>query len=90
MQGVALLQLLIADLIEEIATVEYFEEQLVALLAVLTHQRSECLHRWCLYLLEAVELVNAADGVEDIVALCHLHRGEVARSFRDRWFLCHD
>ena len=89
MEGIALLQLLITDLIKIIARIEHLEEKFVALLTVLTHQRTERFHCWRLYLLEAIELVHLFDGVEDIVTLRHLHRGEVARSFGNTWFLCH-
>ena len=86
MQRIALLQLLISHLIQEITRVQNLEEQFVTLLAVFAHEGSECFHRRSLYLLEAVELVHAADGVEDIVALGHLQRGEVARAFGNTWF----
>ncbi len=65
---------------QEVAGVEYLEEELVTLLAILAHQRGEVLHGRSLYLLEAVEGVHLTDGVEDIVTLGHLHRGEVTRA----------
>ena len=88
-EGIAILEFLIRDLRDEIARVKHFEEQFIALLAVLAHQRLECFHCRRLYLLEAIELVHLLDGVEDIVTLGHLHRGEVARSFGNAWFVCH-
>ena len=89
MKRIALLQLFIADLCKEVARVEYFKQQFITLLTILTHQGAESFHRRGLYLLEAIELINLLDGVENIIALSHLHWREVARSFRNTWFLCH-
>ena len=89
MQGIAFFQFIITYLREEITRVQHFEEQLVTLLAIFPHQRTEGFHRGRLYLLEAVELIHLLDGVEDIVALRHFHRRKVACSFRYTWFLCH-
>ena len=89
MQGISLLQFLIRDFREVITTIENLEEQFVTLLAILAHQCAEGFHRRCLNLLETIELVHLLDGVEDIVALGHLHRREVARSFWYTRFLCH-
>ena len=54
------------------------EQQFVAFLAVLAHQGREVLHSRSLYLLEAVQGIDATNGVEDVVATGHLHRTEVA------------
>ena len=72
MEGISLLQLLVGDFTEEVARVEYLEEQLVALLAVLTHQCAERFHSRCFYLLEAIKLIHLLDGIKDIVATGHL------------------
>ena len=81
MQRIALLKLGISSLCEEVTTVQHFEEQFVTLLAVLAHQRLERLHGWCLNLLEAVEGIHLTNGIEDIIALGHLYRAEVACPF---------
>ena len=65
------------------------EEQFVALLTVLTHQRADVLHRRRLNLLEAVQGEHRFDGVEDIIATRHLDLSEVSRPLWYTWFLCH-
>ena len=35
---------------------------------------------------QCIELINLFDGIKNIIALGHLHRREVARSFRNTWF----
>ena len=86
METVTLRQLLRRYLREIIAAIQHFKKQFVALFAVFAHQRTERFHRRCLYLLEAIELVDLLDGIKYIIALGHLHRREVARSLRDIWF----
>ena len=88
MEGITLFQFLVCHLSQTVTGVQHFEEQLVALFAVLTHQRAESFHRRRLYLLETIELIHLFDGIEDIVALGHLHRGEITRALRNTWF-CH-
>ena len=72
---------------EEVTRVENFEEQFIALLAIFAHKGLEVFHGGSLYLAKAVESINLTYGVEYIVALCHLNRREVARSFRYAWFV---
>ena len=67
-------------------TVLNTEQQLVALLTVFAHQRLQGFLRRGLNLLETIELIDGADGVEDIVALGHLNRTKVASSLRYTWF----
>ena len=86
MQGVALQQFVVADLRQTVAAVQHLEEQFVTLLAILTHQRLQRLHSRCLYLGEAIEGIHVADGIENIVALGHLHGAEIARSFGNTGF----
>ena len=70
-------------------TVLNTEQQLVAFLTVFAHQRLQGFLRRGLNLLETIELIDGADGVEDIVALGHLNGTKVARSLWNTWFLCH-
>ena len=67
-------------------TVLNTEQQLVAFLAVFAHQRLQGFLCRGLYLLETIELIDGADGVEDIVALGHLNGTKVARSLWNTWF----
>ena len=69
------------DTFHEVAAVEHFEQQLVALFAVLAHQGAEVLHRRSLNGLESKCAEHRANGVENVVAPCHLCGQEVARSF---------
>ena len=87
--SIATQQLLVGQAGEVVAGILYLEQELVALFAILAHQRGEHLHGGCLYLLEAVEVVNVADGVEYIVAFRHLYGRKVAGSFRNTRFCCH-
>ena len=87
--GCALGQFPLADAAQEVAAVQYLEEQFVALLAVLAHQRAEVLHCGRLYLLETIEFINLANGVEDIVSSCCFLRTEVACPLGNTGFLCH-
>ena len=73
MQGIAFAEFLIGDLCQAVAGVEYFEKQFVAFLTIFAHERLQGFHRRCLNLLEAIEGIHVADGVEDIVALRHLN-----------------
>ena len=83
---IALTQFLVADLRQTVAAVEHLEEQFVALLAVFSHERLQGFHCRRLDLLVAVECINVANRVENIVALRHFHRREVTRTFGDAWF----
>ena len=86
----AVLQFFGLDISQEVARVENLEEQLVAFLSVLAHQRRKVLHRGSLDLLVAVEAIDVADGVEYVVSLGHLDGREVACPLGDTWFhLCH-
>ena len=72
-QRIALLKFLVADLVGEITAVQHFEEQFVALFAILTHQRLKGFHRRRLNLLEAIKGIDISDGIKYIVALRHLY-----------------
>ncbi|MGC4121722.1 MAG: hypothetical protein QM765_45530 [Myxococcales bacterium] len=63
-----------------LAAVQDPEDELVALVAVLAHQRVQALHRRRLERVEAVLAVDAADHVEDELAAAHVARQEVARA----------
>ena len=65
------------------------EQELVALVAVLSEQGGEVLHRRRVDLLVAEGAENAPHGVEDIVALGHLALAEVTGPLGDGRFLCH-
>ena len=89
LQRIALKQFIVANLIEAVARVENLEQQLVALLAILAHQRGEVLHSRGLNGLEAKGVEHLADSIEYIVALRHFGRREVARSLWYTGFCCH-
>ena len=74
----------------EVAAVENFEEEFVAFLTIFAHQGGEVLHGGGFDLAEAVEAIDAADGVEDIVAACHFDKAEIAGAFGNCRFLCHE
>ena len=82
MQRIALQELVVGEFGKIVARIEHLEEQFVALLAILAHKRRKGLHGRGFYLLEAIQGVYFAYCVEYVVALCHLHRREVARAFR--------
>ena len=82
-ERIAALKFLIADAFEVVAGVEHLEQELVALVAVLTQQRVQCLHGRRLNLLETIEGIHVADGIENIVSLCHLLGTEVAGALGD-------
>ena len=86
-RAVAGQQLVVGEARQVVARVEHLEQQLVALVAVFAHEGGERLHGGRLYLLVAVEAEHTLDGVEDVVALRHFVGREVARPFRDGWFL---
>jgi cysteine synthase len=65
---------------QRLAAVEHAEDELVALVAVLAHQRLEALHGRGLEGVEAVPAVDAADDVEDVLAAPHVAGQEVARA----------
>ena len=75
-----------ADTAHEVTGVENLEEEFIAFFAILTHEGGEVLHGRGFYLAVSVEGIDLAYGIEDIVALCHLNGGEVARSFGDGGF----
>ena len=66
------------------------EEQFVAFLSVLAHQRREVLHRRRLDLLKSVQTEDTFDGIEDIIAAGHFQLPEITRTFGYRGFLCHN
>ena len=74
----------------EVAAVENFEEEFVAFLTIFAHQGGEVLHGGGFDLAEAVEAIDAADGVEDIVAARHFDKAEIAGAFGNCRFLCHE
>ena len=71
----------------KVARVQDAEQKFVAFFAVFAQQRRKVLHGGRFYLLIAVGTENAADGVEDIIAVGHFLLAEVARAFRDTGLL---
>ena len=69
------------DILHVFPRVENLEEELVTLLAIFPHQRGEVFQGGSLHGVIAIEAEDGADGVENIVASSHFHRGKVARSF---------
>ena len=65
------------------------QKEFIPFLAILSHQCLKGFHGGCFNLLEPIERIHASNGIKDIVALCHLHWGEVARSFGNTGFICH-
>ena len=78
--------LLSCDVRTEIATIQYLEQELVALFAILAHQGGEVLHGWGFYLLKAIQGIYRTDGIKNIIAAGHLYRTEVARTLWNTWF----
>ena len=72
-----------------VESIKYLEEEFITLVAILTQQRREVLHRRSFNLTESVEGIHITDSVENIVALRHFYEAKVACTFRDRGFLCH-
>jgi hypothetical protein len=70
-----------------LAALEYLEDELVALLAVLPHQRLYVLDRGRLQRLEAVALVHGLYDADDVLAPPHVRGEEVAHAAR-RLCLC--
>src|SRR4051812_34916321 len=70
-----------------LAALEYFEDELVALLAILPHQRLYVLDGGRLQRLEAVTLVNVLDDAYDVLAPPNVRREKVAHAAR-RLCLC--
>ena len=85
----SLAYLLIVEVCAEIARVENLEEELVALLAILTHKGREVLHRRCLDGCEAVVAENLGDSVEYVGTTSRLNWRKISCSLWNRWFLCH-
>ena len=73
----------------EVAAVEDFEEEFVPFFTILAHEGGEVLHGGRFDLAKAVKTVDAADGVEDIIAARHFDKAEIAGAFRNCGFLCH-
>src|SRR5205085_4485570 len=63
-----------------LAALEDFEDELVALLAVLAQKRLDVLDRRSLQRLEAVALVNVLDDSDDVLAPPNVGGGEVAHA----------
>ena len=82
-------QQIIGGILQVVTAVQYLEQQLVALLAILAHQRGQVLDGGSFNLLETIEKEYVFNRVEYIVASRHLDGREVTSPFRDRWFLCH-
>ena len=89
LRGIHLRKLFTRHAGKAVAGVEDFEEEFVSFFAVFAHEGGKILHRGSFNLLKTIEVVNFADGVEDVVALRHFFGREVARTFRNGWFL-HD
>ena len=76
-------------LVPGVTAVQHLEDQPVALLAVLAGEGLELLHGGRLDGQVAVAFEHAPDGVQDVLAAAHLHRGEVARALGDGRLLGH-
>ena len=76
-------------LASEVARIENFEEQFVALFAIFPHERGEVLHGRGFDLAETVECIDASDGFKNIVAPCHFHGAEIACTLGYAGFLSH-
>ena len=74
------------DILQEIATVEYAENEAVAFLTVLAHEGLGEFHGRGLYRLVAVQLEHPANGGEDVFPAQHLGGREVAGAFGDGGF----
>ena len=74
----------------EVAAIEDFEQEFVALFAIFAHEGRKVFHGGRFDGGKSVESVDAADGVEDIVAARHFDGAEVARAFGYAGFLCHE
>ena len=85
--SIALQEFLVGELPECVPGVKHLEEKAISLLPVLTHQGRELLHGRGLDLSVAVESVDLADGVKDIVTTSHLYGAKVPHALRYRWFL---
>ena len=85
LRGVA--HLLVVETGGVVARVEYLEEELVSLVAVLAEQRREVLHGGRLERREAVGAEDALYGLEYVCAAHHLGGREVARTLGNAWFL---
>jgi hypothetical protein len=80
--GVAGGQGVCVGLVEEVAVVEYFEQQLVALIAVFSGEGRQVFHGGRFNGLVAEGNEDLADGVEDIVAPVDLLRRKIACALR--------
>ena len=78
-----------ADRTGEVAAVEDFEKEFVALLSIFSHQGGEVFHCGGFNLAETIEAVDTSDGVENIVAARHFERTEIACAFGYAGLLCH-
>ena len=85
---VALGQVGLRNIREEIARVEHLEEQLVTLFAILAHEGLQGLHGRRLNLPESIKSKNLFYRIEYVIALGHLVDREIARTFGNGRF-CH-
>ena len=85
---IALGQVGLRNIREEIARVEHLEEQLVTLLAIFAHEGLQGLHGRRLNLPEPIESKNLFYRIEYVIALGHLVDREIARTFGNGRF-CH-
>ena len=65
-----------------LAALQDLENELIALISILPHQRLEVLDRGRLQRLEAVALVHTLDDADDVLASPHVLREEVAHAAR--------
>ena len=69
--------------VETRSSLQDLEDQAVPFLPVLAGEGFEVLHGRGLQWEEAVLPEHTTDGVEDVLAAQHLHRGEIAGAFGD-------
>ena len=85
-----LTHLLIREVSSVVARIQDLEEQFVALVAILTQEGREVLHRGGLERSKTIEAEDRLDRIENIVTTHHLNGREVARTLWNRRFLSHN
>ena len=78
------------DAAQEVAAVQYLEEQFIAFFAILAHQGGQVFHCGSLDLLESIERIDLANRVENVVTTRHFLWSEVACTLWYAWFLRHN
>ena len=65
-----------------LAALEDLEDELIALFAVLPHERVDVLGSGCLERLESIALVDTLDDADDVFTATHVFREKVAHPAR--------